>query len=254
MIAPPTAGPKLRAMLKPMLLYATTAGSSERGTMSLTDACQAGELSAVPQPIAKVKSSKIEGVSPPSHATSASNSDVASMNSWATINMILRSRLSATAPDHSDRRTSGRVVDDCTSAIRTGDAVKIVIIHAAATSWMRAPKFETRLAIQTARKIGIAIGEDVRSGSAKSFASIDGGAVPPGAPSRDPRNQNRTARRKSISANRKAIGGARPACELLSLGRAAPSLRSFGSNPVRYRRGPQPARCRRSGRSAHPRR
>ena len=107
MIAPPTAGPKLRAMLKPMLLYATTAGSSERGTMSLTDACQAGELSAVPQPIAKVKSSKIEGVSPPSHATSASNSDVASMNSWATINMILRSRLSATAPDHSDRRTSG---------------------------------------------------------------------------------------------------------------------------------------------------
>jgi len=45
---------------------------------------------------------------------------------------------------------------------------------------MRAPKFETRLAIQTARKIGIAIGEDVRSGSAKSFASIDGGAVPPG--------------------------------------------------------------------------
>ena len=48
-----------------MLLSATAAGRSARGTMSPTEACQAGLLSAVPQPIRKVKASSSQGVISP---------------------------------------------------------------------------------------------------------------------------------------------------------------------------------------------
>ena len=64
-IRPPIAGPTLRVMLKLMLLRATAAGKSERGTMSPTDACHEGLLSAVPQPIMNVKASKSQGVMTP---------------------------------------------------------------------------------------------------------------------------------------------------------------------------------------------
>ncbi|MNL65157.1 hypothetical protein D3C87_1894500 [compost metagenome] len=64
-MAPPIAGPTLRVMLKPMLLSATAAGRSSRGTMSPTEACQDGLLSAVPQPMRKVKSRSSQGVISP---------------------------------------------------------------------------------------------------------------------------------------------------------------------------------------------
>jgi hypothetical protein len=61
-IAPPIAGPTLRVRLKLIEFSATAAGTSVRGTMSPTAACQDGLCSAVPQPIRKVKESSSQGV------------------------------------------------------------------------------------------------------------------------------------------------------------------------------------------------
>ena len=59
------AGPTLRVMLKLTLFSATAAARSRRGTISPTEACQDGLLSAVPQPIRKVKASSSHGVTSP---------------------------------------------------------------------------------------------------------------------------------------------------------------------------------------------
>ena len=59
---PPIAGPTLRVRLKLTLFSATAAGRAARGTISPTDACQAGLLSALPQPIRNVKVSSSQGV------------------------------------------------------------------------------------------------------------------------------------------------------------------------------------------------
>jgi hypothetical protein len=45
-----------------MLLSATAEGSTWRGTISPTDACQAGPFKAAPQPMRKVKSKSSQGV------------------------------------------------------------------------------------------------------------------------------------------------------------------------------------------------
>ena len=62
------AGPTLRAMLNPMLLSATAAGNSARGTMSPTEACHAGALNAAAAPIAKANNSSNQGVINPVQA------------------------------------------------------------------------------------------------------------------------------------------------------------------------------------------
>ena len=62
----PTNGrPDTACDVHPMLLRATAAGISERGTISPTNDCQAGPLKAVPQPTRKVKASRSQGVTRP---------------------------------------------------------------------------------------------------------------------------------------------------------------------------------------------
>ena len=70
-------------MLKPMLLNATAPASSVRGTMSPTEACQAGALNAAPQPMRKVKSSSSHGVTRSAQVHSASAVDTSSMKTCA---------------------------------------------------------------------------------------------------------------------------------------------------------------------------
>ena len=82
-MAPPIAGPTLRAMLKATLFSVTAAGTSRRGTMSPTEDCQAGLLSAVPQPIRKVKVSSSQGVIRPNQAKTASRIETSSMKACA---------------------------------------------------------------------------------------------------------------------------------------------------------------------------
>jgi hypothetical protein len=54
----------------------------------------------------------------------------------------------------------GRVVDDWTSAMYVAEPDKDTIIHDAPTDWIRLPKFDARLAIQTIRNIGMRNGDD----------------------------------------------------------------------------------------------
>ena len=65
----------------------------------------------------------------------------------------LRSNRSATAPAASEKIMTGSEVDACTSATRSAEPVIEVISQAAPTDWMRLPRLDARLAIQTARKI-----------------------------------------------------------------------------------------------------
>ena len=66
-------------MLNPIELSATAPGSASRGTMSPTDACQAGLLKALPQPMAKVKARRPQGDSQPCQAKTASIAETISM-------------------------------------------------------------------------------------------------------------------------------------------------------------------------------
>ena len=141
-------------MLKPMLLRTTAPGTSVRGTMSPTDACHAGAKNAEPQPIAKVKSSSVHGPIRPAQAQSASAAEMMSMKIWATTMTLRRSMLSAIAPATSESSMMGSEVEACTSATMSGDGAIESIIHDAPTDWIRLPKLESRLAIQTPRKTG----------------------------------------------------------------------------------------------------
>ena len=142
-----------------MLFIATALGRMARGTMSPTDACQAGPLIAVAQPRRKVNPSSSQGVIQPAHAVAASSADTSSMNAWQAIITLRRSRLSATAPAHCDKSMIGRVVAAGTSAISKGDAERDVIIHAAPTDWISPPKLDARLANQIARNTGMEKGD-----------------------------------------------------------------------------------------------
>src|SRR5690606_22479264 len=110
-IAPPIAGPRLRAMLNPIELSATAPGNVARGTMSPTEACHAGPFSAAPQPLRNEKPTSSHGVIHPAKAKMASVTDTNSMKPWAASITRLRSRLSATAPDQRDKSRIGSAVD-----------------------------------------------------------------------------------------------------------------------------------------------
>ncbi len=147
-------------MLKPMLLSATACASCVRGTMSPTDACQAGALNAAPQPIRKVKVSSSQGDIQPTQVNNASASDTISMNACAASMILRRSCPSASAPPTSDHSRMGSAMAVWTSATMSAELAMEVISQAAPTDWIRLPKFDARLAIHTFRKIGVWNGED----------------------------------------------------------------------------------------------
>src|SRR3546814_10534411 len=60
-MTPPTAGPKLRAMLKLTLFNAIALGSSAGVTCSPTDACHEGPNRAIPLPTRKVNRRRLAG-------------------------------------------------------------------------------------------------------------------------------------------------------------------------------------------------
>src|SRR3546814_15964075 len=93
----------------------------------------------------------------PTQAHRASATDTTSMNPWAASIIFRRSILSASAPAGSDSSMIGSVTDAWTSA--TSSALPIeVIIDEAPTDWIRPPKLEARLGIQTARNSGLVSG------------------------------------------------------------------------------------------------
>ena len=77
-----------------------------------------------------------------------------------------RSKLSAMAPEASEKIMIGSEVDAWTSATMSSEAAIEVISQAAPTDWIRPPRLEARLASHTARNTGWVIGA---SGDARSF-------------------------------------------------------------------------------------
>jgi hypothetical protein len=148
------AGPTLRAMLNPRLLSATAPGSSERGTMSPTEACHAGALKAAPQPIRNVSDNNSQGVITPVHAQAASTTDMSNMNACADSMTWRRSKLSATAPASRDSSMIGSATAACTSATISAACVSEIISQEAPTDWISPPRFDSMLDAHTARNIG----------------------------------------------------------------------------------------------------
>ena len=104
MIAPPSAGPIARLMLKPTLLAATAGARSRLGTSCGTIACHAGAVSAPPVPIRNVNSSNVSGVTTSSQTNAANRAETAVV----AISMAMRNRrlsmTSANAPAGSASR------------------------------------------------------------------------------------------------------------------------------------------------------
>src|SRR3954454_3120990 len=163
--SPARAGPRARAMLKPMLPRVTAAGRSSRGTMSGTLACQAGPLRAAPRPRRKVKERRSPGVVALAAVNAQRPKAARVIQVWVTRSSRRRSSTSATAPAGSESRNIGRLVAAWTSATRMGDGLSVVIIHDAPTFWNHVPTFEATLAIHSQRKIVCRSGLQVERGS-----------------------------------------------------------------------------------------
>jgi len=161
-------------MLKFMLFSAIAPGRSSRGTISPTEDCQAGPLSAEPQPIRKVKTRSSQGVISPSQVAIASAVEVASMNPCAISMTLRRSKLSDSAPAVSENSITGSVLEACTSATMFADGEIEAIIHEAPTDWISPPKFEARLENQTSRKIAWRMGasEEACTSTVGSIAGV----------------------------------------------------------------------------------
>src|SRR4051812_26679028 len=162
--SPARAGPRARAMLKPMLPRVTAAGRSSRGTMSGTLACQAGPLRAAPRPRRKVKARRSPGVVALAAVNAQRPKAARVIQVWVTRSSRRRSSTSATAPAGSESRNIGRLVAAWTSATRMGDGLSVVIIHDAPTFWNQVPTFEATLAIHSQRKIVCRSGLQVERG------------------------------------------------------------------------------------------
>jgi hypothetical protein len=82
-----------------------------------------------------------------------SSAETASMKLCATSMIRRRSKLSASAPETSEKSMIGSEVDACTSATMFTDCEMDVMSQAAPTAWISPPKLEARLAIQMVRKM-----------------------------------------------------------------------------------------------------
>src|SRR5438309_5283524 len=137
-----------------MPFNATADGSVSAGTCSLTEACQAGPNSAMPQPTTKQNVSRMLGVTRLSQASTvraiAPTSEIDSEISAT----MRRSYMSAMAPAGIEISMIGSINAVCTSATLSAEDVIWVIDQAAPTPWINSPRLESRLASQIRRNTG----------------------------------------------------------------------------------------------------
>jgi hypothetical protein len=107
-ITPPRAGPVARAMLILAALRATAEGTAEPETVSGSRACHAGNMRAVPSPMANVKASRTTGVTPPASVREPRAAATSAMPAWVPSSRRRRSVMSARAPASSPIRNMGR--------------------------------------------------------------------------------------------------------------------------------------------------
>jgi hypothetical protein len=107
----------------------TAAGSSSGGTSSALIACQAGFARIAPRPSTKVKPSSRGAFMSPAKVRTLSAAAAARIRPWVASNRRRRFTISASAPAGKPTRKTGNVVAVCISAIKRGDAVKLVMSH-----------------------------------------------------------------------------------------------------------------------------
>src|SRR6195952_5691142 len=116
-----------------MPLSATAEGSVSAGTCSLTEDCQAGPNSAMPQPTMKQNASRIFGVTRLSHAITVSAVAPISEIDSDTSATMRRSYMSAMAPAGIEISMMGSISAVCTKATLSADEVIWVMAQAAPT-------------------------------------------------------------------------------------------------------------------------
>src|SRR3954452_13761578 len=119
-----------------MPFSATADGSTEGGTCSATEDCQAGPKSAMPLPMTKQKVSRTFGVTWPVQSSSVSMLAPTSESTSETSDTTRRSYMSATAPAGIEISMIGSISAVCTSATLSAYAVICVIAQAAPTLWI----------------------------------------------------------------------------------------------------------------------
>ncbi len=160
-IAPPIAGPRLRARLKPTAFAMTAGAIWLRGTMSPIDACHAGASTAVPQPIMNVSNNSSAGVTAPARVITASAIEASSVKTCEASMIVRRSRVSASAPAISDRKKKGSAPAVCTSATWSADGAIVSISHDAPTVWIMPPNDDTSQAHQNSVNVRCSNGASV---------------------------------------------------------------------------------------------
>ena len=80
---------------------------------------------------------------------------VAASQNWVATSQRRRSSMSASAPLGKPSRNTGRVEADWTSATQIGVLVSVVIVHAAATSFIHMHRLAVSQVLQSRRKTGM---------------------------------------------------------------------------------------------------
>src|SRR5688572_9017963 len=173
---PPSAGPTARATLNDRLLRATACGSSRRPTSSGTVACQAGELIAVPSPMAKAQPRSDQAVIRPVRVSRPRAAAPTSIQSCETSSTRRRSRTSARAPAGRARRKSGSPRAAWTSETMAGDGSSEVISQPSPTSCIQVPMLEASEAIHRPRKSGRRSGDQGLEGAGAPASAVMAGA------------------------------------------------------------------------------
>ena len=148
---PAMAGPIARAPFMLMLPNAAAAGICSAGTRSGWIACQAGAVSACPQPMTNNSVSSTAGVVSPAPVNVASRPTPAAIAPCVAMSSRRRSTRSARTPDGSASSITGSVVAVCTSGTRTAARGSPTSIHCAPTVCIQVPRLETSCAIHSAR-------------------------------------------------------------------------------------------------------
>lgn len=114
-------------------------------------ACQAGLLSAEPQPIRNVMLSNKAGPVAPKAALTASTAASTAMKIVLPLSNFLRSRVSAKTPAGSDRKNTGSRLAVCTRAM--SEALRSIRSHWVATVCIHEPMFEPSWASHRMRNV-----------------------------------------------------------------------------------------------------
>ena len=149
-IKPPTVGPTARPMLLATALSVRAAGNSDLDTSELIVGIIGVLIIVAPAPNAKVSINNKGGVIMASKLSTPSIIDTVNMYPHVIRSIWRRSKMSDNAPDGKAKRKIGRVLAVVIRETNKGFGAREVISHDAATSYIAAPIYEKRTAIQKA--------------------------------------------------------------------------------------------------------